>query len=155
MFWIHFLMSIHNMYEILGTGFRHWIQYGDMNAHQEYMQLGTQFGMEVRMPTKNIWSIRHWILALDSVWRYECPLRISDTRFGHWIQYGDMNAHSDYQMLDSGTGFSMEIWTPTQNVYEILGTGIRHSIQDGDKDAHSEYAWNIEHWIQALNLVWR
>ena len=67
--------------------FRHWIRYGDKNAHQEYMKYR----------------------ALDSIWRYECSPRISDTRFGHWIQYGDMNAHSEYQMLDLDTGFSMEI----------------------------------------------
>jgi len=62
------------MYEILGTGFKHWIWYGDMNAHQEYMQLGTQFSMEVRMSTQNMYEI-------------------SGTAIGHWIPYGDKKAH--------------------------------------------------------------
>jgi len=47
------------MYEISGTGIGHLIEYGDMNAHQEYMKYqalesGTQFSMEIRLPTKNI-----------------------------------------------------------------------------------------------------
>ena len=47
---------------------------GDTNAHQEYMQLGTQFSMEVRMSTQNMYEI-------------------SGTAIGHWIPYGDKKAH--------------------------------------------------------------
>ena len=60
-----------------------------------------------------------------------------------------------YQALDSGTGFSMEvrmptqnmieilstgfsmeIRMPTQNMLEILSTGFRHCIWYGDKHTH-------------------
>jgi len=52
-------MPTENMYESSGTGFGHWIQYKDMNAHWEY-----------------VGNIGHWNWALDSVWKYECPLRM-------------------------------------------------------------------------------
>jgi len=48
--------------------------------------------------------------ALDSVWRYEHPLRM----------------YMEYWALESGTQFRMEIRMPTQNMHEILSTGFRH-----------------------------
>ena len=45
-------MPTQNMYKIQGIRIGHWIQYGDKNAHQEYMKyqaldLGTGFSMEI------------------------------------------------------------------------------------------------------------
>ena len=47
-----------------------------------------------------------------------------------------------YWTLDSGTEFRMEIRMPTQNMHDILGTGIGHWIQYGD-----ENQCIIRHWI--------